>query len=86
MIPVHSNIGQEMTIHFERQVSWYEGKQLVPVYIKDNTFNFHLSKEVKSTEINIANNFQQSGNEYGRSKVRRKTLNTDLAPRGGSAT
>ena len=67
MIPVHSNIGQEMTIHFERQVSWYEGKQLIPVYIEDNSFNFHLSKEVKSTEINIANNFQQSGTEYGRS-------------------
>ena len=47
---------------------WFgaEEKQLIPVYIKNNIFNFYLGKEVKSTKTNIANNSQQSGNEYGR--------------------
>ena len=29
-----------MRIRIERLVSWYAGKQLVPVYIEDNIFNF----------------------------------------------
>ena len=61
MIPVHSKIGQEMRIHFERLVSWYRRKQLIPVYSEDNIFNFYLSNEVKSTETNIVNNSQQPG-------------------------
>ena len=50
MIPVHSTIGQEMRVHFERYVNWYGRKQLIPVYIEDNMFNLYLSKEVKFTE------------------------------------
>ena len=42
--PVHSKIGQEMRIHFERLVSWYERKQLIPVYVEDNIFFFYLRK------------------------------------------
>ena len=33
MIPVHSKIGHEMRMHFERLVSWYGRKQLIPIYI-----------------------------------------------------
>ena len=50
VIPVHSTIGQEMRVHFERLVNWYGRKHLIPVYIEDNIFNFYLSKEVKFTE------------------------------------
>ena len=42
-----------MRMHVERSVSWYGRKQLIPVYIEDNIFNFYLSTEVKSTETNI---------------------------------
>ena len=40
MIPVHSNVCQEMRIQFERLVSWYGRKQLIPVYIEDIIINF----------------------------------------------
>ena len=66
MIPVHTKIGQETRIHFERLVGWHGRKQIIPVYIEDNILNFHVSKEVKSTETNVVNNFQPPGNEYGR--------------------
>ena len=66
VIPVHSNIGHEMRMHFERLVSWNGRKQLIPVHIEDNIFLFYLSKEVKSTEANIVHNSQQPGNECGR--------------------
>ena len=66
VIPVHSKIGHALRMHFERLVNWYERRQLVPVYIEDNIFNFYVSKEVKSTEANIVNNSQQPGNECGR--------------------
>ena len=65
VIPVHSKIGQEMRIHFERLVSWYGRIQLSAVYIEDNIFNFQLSKEVMSTETNVVNNSQHRGNECG---------------------
>ena len=74
-IPVNSKIGQEMRIDSGRLVSWYGRKQLIPVYIEDNMFNFYFSKEMQSTETNIVNNHQQSGNEYGRAmrlQVQRK--------------
>ena len=44
-------------------------------YIEYNIFNVYMNKEVKSTDNNIVNTFQQSGNEYGRavrSQVQRK--------------
>ena len=52
MIPVHSKIALEIRMHFERLVSCYGRKQLIPVNIEDNIFNFFLSKESKSTETN----------------------------------
>ena len=58
-------IGQEMRMHFERLVRWYGRKQLLPVCIEDNIFNFCLSKETESTETNTVNNSQQPGNEHG---------------------
>ena len=63
MIPVHSQIGLEMGRHFERFVSWYGRRQLMPVYIEDIISNFYMSKEVKSTETKGANNSQH---EYDR--------------------
>ena len=66
MFTAHRKVGQEMRIHFERVVSWYQGTQLMPLYSAGNLFNFFLSTEVKSTDTNIVNNSQQRGNEYGR--------------------
>ena len=40
MISIHSKIGQGMRMHFERLVNWYGRKQLIPVHIEDNIFNF----------------------------------------------
>ena len=83
MIPMHSKIGQGMRIHFEISVNWYGKNDLIPVYLENNTFNFYLNREVKSTETNnasdadhcLAKNCQQSGNGDGRavrSQVQRK--------------
>ena len=64
-------------------VSWYGKNELIPVYLENNTFNFYLNREVKSTETNNVNNAQQSGNEYGSAFVSpTKTLNRDVAPIG----
>ena len=54
MIPVRSKLGHTMRMHFERLVSWYGRKQLIPVYIEDNIFNFYMSKEVKSEQFSAA--------------------------------
>ena len=68
MIPVHSKIGHEMRIQFERLVSWIRKKtvQISQHRRQHHLQIFFLSKEVKSTEINIVNISQQPGNEYGR--------------------
>ena len=50
MIPIYSQIGQEMRNHFEKLVNWYGKKELIPVHLENNTFNFYLNREVKSTE------------------------------------
>ena len=42
MIPMHSKIGQGMRIHFEKLVNWYGKKQLIPVFLGNNIFNFYL--------------------------------------------
>ena len=57
VLPMHSKIGQEILVHFERLVSRYGRKQLIPVYIEDNIFNFYFSKEMKLTD----ENFDQRG-------------------------
>ena len=66
MNTAHRKVGQEMRIHFERVMSWYQGTQVTPLYSAGNFFNFFLSREVKSTETSIVNNSHQPGNEYGR--------------------
>ena len=74
MIPIHSRIGQGKRMHVEKLVNWYGRNELIPVYLKNNIFNFYLNREVKSTETNnvndadhcLAKNSQQSGNEDGR--------------------
>ena len=66
MILVHSKNGKATGTHIERLVSWRVRQKLIFVYIKDNIFNYFLSKEVKSTENNTVNNFQLWRNEYGR--------------------
>ena len=66
MIPIHSKVGQGMRVHFEKLVNWYEKNELIPVYLKNNTVNSYVNREVKSTETNNVNDAQQSGNEYGR--------------------
>ena len=62
MIPIHSNIGQGMRIHFEKLVNWYGKNELIPVHLENIIFNFYLSREVKSTETNNVNSAQQSVN------------------------
>ena len=66
LIPIQSKSGQRMRIHFEKLVNWHGVNELIPVHLENKIFNFYLSREVKSTETNNANNAQQSGNEYGR--------------------
>ena len=74
MIPIYSKVGQEMWHHFEKLVNWYGKKVLFPVFLENNSFNFYLNLEVKSTENNNVNgadqfsskNCQQSGNGDGR--------------------
>ena len=74
MIPIHSEIGQGMRIHFEKLVDWHGKNDLIPVYLENNIFNFYLNREVKSTETNnvnnadhdLAKNSQQSGTGDGR--------------------
>ena len=46
MIPVHSELGHETRMHFEKLVNWYRRYQLIAVYIEDNIFNFCFSEEV----------------------------------------
>ena len=60
MIPVHSKIGEEMRMHFEKLVNWHGKKQLIPVYLVDNIFSFNVSREAKPPETYIAKNSQQS--------------------------
>ena len=83
MIPIHSKIGQGMRTHFEKLVHWHGKNDLILVYLENNTFNFHLNREVKLTETNkvndadhcLAKKCQRSGNEDGRgvrSSVQRK--------------
>ena len=74
MIPNHGKIGQGMRIHFEKLVNRDGKNELIPVYLENNIFNFHLNREVKSTETNnvndadhcLAKNCRQSGNGDGR--------------------
>ena len=66
MIPIHNKVGQGMRIHFGKLVNWHGKNELIPVYLKNNTFNSYANREVKSTETNNVNDAQQSGNEYGR--------------------
>ena len=40
MISVHSNIVYEMRMYFERLVSWYGKKELIPVYPEYHIFIF----------------------------------------------
>ena len=75
MVPIHSKIGQGMRTHFEKLVNWHGKNELISVCLENNTFDFYLNREVKSTETNNVNNAQQLGNEYGsavRSEVQRK--------------
>ena len=65
MILVHSKIGHDMRMHFERLVIPYEKK----------THHSSVHREVKSTETTLVNHSQLPGNDCGRavhSQVRRQ--------------
>ena len=49
VILVHSKIGKDTRIDFERLVGWNGRQELIPVHIEDNIFEFFLGKEVTST-------------------------------------
>ena len=74
MVPIHSQIGQGVRIHFEKLLNWHVKNELIPVFLRNNIFNFYLNREVKSTETNnvndadhyLAKNCQQLGNGDGR--------------------
>ena len=82
-----------MRRHFEKLVNWYGKKELIPVYLENNIFNFYLNREVKSTENNNVNDADHHPSEelsaVGK-RVRQssalvsptKTLNRDVAPIG----
>ena len=84
MIPVHSKInwsGNENLFSEIGELAWKD--ELIPVCLANNIFNFHLNREVSSTQTNNVNNSQQSGNEDGRALVSpTQTLNRDVAPIG----
>ena len=61
MIPIHSKIGQGMRTRFEKLVIWHGKNELTSVYLENNTFTFHLNREVKSAETNNVNDAQASG-------------------------
>ena len=70
-------------MHFERLVNLYGRKQLIPVHIKDNIFNFHLNKEVKSTDTNIVNTILSS-RETSMAEQRARKFNENSERRSGS--
>ena len=93
MIPTHSKIGQEMRIHFEKLLNEYGKNELIPLYLQNDTANFHLNRQVKSEETHSVSDAeqcfekenQQSGNGYGRGSALvspMTTLNRDAVPIG----
>ena len=74
MIPIHSKIGQEMSIHFGKLLDEHGKNELIPVCLENDTPNFYLNREMKSEETHgvsdaeqcFEKQSQQSGNEYGR--------------------
>ena len=47
-IPIHGKSGQGMRIHFEELVNWQGKNELIPVYLDNKKFCFHLNREVKT--------------------------------------
>ena len=93
MILIHSKIGQEMGNHFEKLVNWFGKKELIPVYLENNIFNFYLNREVKSTETNNVNDSDQYPTKKLSAVGKRgwqssalvsptEALNRDVAPNG----
>ena len=66
MIPIYCKNGQEMRNRFEKLVNWYGKKELILVYIENNTFNFYLNREVKSTETDNVNDGNHCSTKGGR--------------------
>ena len=70
-----------MRTHFERLATWYARQQFIPFYIEDKIFNVHLSKEVRSKEKHIVDQFPAVGYRVWQSSALvspTETLNTDL--------
>ena len=93
MIPIHSKIGQGMRTHFEKLVHWHGKNELIAVHLENNIFNFHLNREVRSTETNhvndadhfLAKKLSAVGKRGWQSSALvspTKTLNRDVAPIG----
>ena len=74
----------KMRMHFETLVNWYGRKQLIPVYVVDNIFNFYLRKsEIHSYQH--CEQFSATGKRLWQSSALvspTKTLNRDVAPIG----
>ena len=74
-------------------MNWHGKNELIPVYLENNIFNFHLNREVKSTETNSVNDADHC-HAKNRQKVWKrgwqssalvsptKTLNRNVAPIG----
>ena len=85
MIPIHSNIVQVMRSHFEKLENWHGKNELIPVCFENNIFNFHMYREVRSTETNNVNdadpcrtkNSQQSGNGMAEQCAREPEENSE---------
>ena len=85
MIPVHSKSGHEMRMHFESLVNWYGRKQLIPVYIEDNIFNFLPEESSEIHRNQYCEQFSAAGKRLLQSSALvspTKALNTDLVPVG----
>ena len=50
MVPTHSKIGQEMSLHFEKLLDEHGKNELIPVSLKNDTPNFYLNRDVNSEE------------------------------------
>ena len=59
MIPTDSKIGQGMRIHFEKLLNECGKNELIPVYLKNDTPNFYLNREVKSEETHSVSDAEQ---------------------------
>ena len=85
MIPIHSKIGQGMTNHFEKIVSWYEKNEPIAVLSRKEPFQFLLEPRSNFHRNQQCEQCSAVGKHVWQSSAlvsSTKTLNRDVAPIG----